>query len=744
MDFIYHSIGVFLYLVLIGFVILRRGLRQTLIRWVIPFLSVLLLLEAGFLASDQEWVVAMPFTLLMHWGTYGTLLGVIFLRSIAVLLTSSRRPIWSWFGVGLLWLGIAVGLDVEIIPVPDRLWIFAAPFASPERLIFAWIASGWLIFTIAIFGLSLRSYRSSPLPTARNRIFYWLAAFFLLTLGSIFVLFGQRGFGTLFYGLGAIALTAIAMLPRLPSLSVIIRRATSSVLIIVFEIAVYALSFIGIQLLLKELTENQIYWVAAAMTVVMLLIISPFLKSVERWVNRVFFGEDQDLNRILRDYSHSISHILDMGLLSSVIVDLMKDVIGVKRGALISIEIEVNEKGRSEFLLTQGSKTDDLTAIGKFPADSEIVKRWNDEQRSVTQMEIEMLPRYATLSVGEREWLSQLDLEIFIPIHAKDEWVGLLALGPKSNGASYFTEDVVLLSTLADQTAVALQNIRLVDSLMRVNHEYRRAYSAMEDAHAKLQSLDRTKSDFINIASHELRTPLTKISGYSHMLLEEPEIKFNLSIKKSVISINESAQRLHEIVESMLEVAKIDMQDLKLQAAQVEIGLVLRRVCIEFASAFQERNLNLQFDETVDHLPDILGDIDALQKVFHHVVGNAIKYTPDGGTVSIIAQHLSDEDSSLPHGGVEVIVSDTGIGVDPRYQDLIFNKFYQTGSVDLHSSGKTKFKGGGPGLGLTIVRGIIQAHGGKVWIESPGYDEDKMPGSHFHVVLPLSEKINPA
>jgi signal transduction histidine kinase len=433
-----------------------------------------------------------------------------------------------------------------------------------------------------------------------------------------------------------------------------------------------------------------------------------------------------------------------MRLLSSVIVDLMRDVIGVERGALISIEIEVNEKGRSEFILTQGSETDDKIFIGKFPADSAIVERWNDEKRSITQMEIDMLPRYATLTVEECEWLSQIDLEIFIPIHAKDEWVGLLALGPKSNGASYFSEDVVLLSTLADQTAVVLQNTRLVDSLMRVNHEYRRAYSAMEDAHAKLQNLDRTKSDFINIASHELRTPLTKISGYSQVLLEEPEIICDPELKKSVISINDSAQRLHEIVESMLEVAKIDMQDLKLQAAQVEISLVLRRVCIEFAVAFKERNLNLQFDETIDHLPDILGDIDALQKAFHHVVGNAIKYTPDGGTVSITAQYLSDGDSSMPHGGVEVIVSDTGIGVDPRYQDLIFNKFYQTGSIDLHSSGKTKFKGGGPGLGLTIVRGIIQAHGGKVWIESPGYDEEKMPGSHFHVVLPLSEKINPA
>lgn len=86
-----------------------------------------------------------------------------------------------------------------------------------------------------------------------------------------------------------------------------------------------------------------------------------------------------------------------------------------------------------------------------------------------------------------------------------------------------------------------------------------------------------------------------------------------------------------------------------------------------------------------------------------------------------------------------MVVSDTGIGIDPRYQDLIFTKFYQTGEVALHSSGKTKFKGGGPGLGLAIARGIVQAHGGQIWVESPGYDEVKCPGSHFHVALPLHQ-----
>jgi signal transduction histidine kinase len=94
----------------------------------------------------------------------------------------------------------------------------------------------------------------------------------------------------------------------------------------------------------------------------------------------------------------------------------------------------------------------------------------------------------------------------------------------------------------------------------------------------------------------------------------------------------------------------------------------------------------------------------------------------------------------LPQGGVEIVVSDTGIGIDPRYHELIFVKFYQTGELALHSTGKTKFKGGGPGLGLAIARGVVEAHQGRIWVESSGHDEENCPGSKFTVVLPVRQQ----
>ncbi|MBI1855354.1 MAG: HAMP domain-containing histidine kinase, partial [Chloroflexi bacterium] len=104
---------------------------------------------------------------------------------------------------------------------------------------------------------------------------------------------------------------------------------------------------------------------------------------------------------------------------------------------------------------------------------------------------------------------------------------------------------------------------------------------------------------------------------------------------------------------------------------------------------------------------------------------------------------ISIDGRTLP-GFIEVIVTDTGIGISPENQAAIFEKFGQLGRANLHSSGKTKFKGGGPGLGLPITRGIIEAHGGTIWVESEGCDEEKCPGSIFHILIPArSEPTDP-
>jgi signal transduction histidine kinase len=126
------------------------------------------------------------------------------------------------------------------------------------------------------------------------------------------------------------------------------------------------------------------------------------------------------------------------------------------------------------------------------------------------------------------------------------------------------------------------------------------------------------------------------------------------------------------------------------------------------------------------------GDSERLYQALRNIISNAVKFTPDGGRISV-------EGRELP-GFLEVRVSDTGIGIAPENQSQIFEKFGRLGNPSLHSSGKTKFKGGGPGLGLPIARGIVEAHGGTIWVESAGYDEIQFPGATFHILLPLRQE----
>ena len=253
----------------------------------------------------------------------------------------------------------------------------------------------------------------------------------------------------------------------------------------------------------------------------------------------------------------------------------------------------------------------------------------------------------------------------------------------------------------------------------------------LEKTNRILEQMDQAKMRFIQVAAHELRTPLTTVQGYAQMI--EIRSKDNELFTRYTNSILEGSSRMVEIIDSMLDVSRIDTNQLDIASSDMELQPVLEKVNTFFQPALKERDISLTMSE-LSSLPEVCADPDLLYKVFYHVIGNAIKYTPDGGKVTVNGRAIHD--ASQPE--VEILIQDTGIGIDPRSQELVFEKFYQTGEVLLHSSGKTKFKGGGPGLGLAIARGIVDAHGGRIWLESPGYDEATNPGTTVFVRLPVN------
>jgi signal transduction histidine kinase len=220
------------------------------------------------------------------------------------------------------------------------------------------------------------------------------------------------------------------------------------------------------------------------------------------------------------------------------------------------------------------------------------------------------------------------------------------------------------------------------------------------------------------------------VQGYAQMI--QIKSQGNEDFTKYSGGIREGSGRMVEIIDNMLDVSRIDMNQLEILRADMEIQPVIEKVNNFFQAALQERNISLATTGLSD-LPVICADKAHLYKVFYHVIGNAIKYTPDGGRITVSGRMI--DKAHQPE--IEVAVRDSGIGIDPENQELVFEKFYQTGEVLLHSSGKTKFKGGGPGLGLAIARGIVNAHRGRIWLESPGHNETTNPGTTVFVRLPI-------
>ena len=252
----------------------------------------------------------------------------------------------------------------------------------------------------------------------------------------------------------------------------------------------------------------------------------------------------------------------------------------------------------------------------------------------------------------------------------------------------------------------------------------------LSKANLALEKLDKSKSDFISIAAHELRTPLTLIEGYSSMLREViPAEALQSTAGVYMKGIDTGFHRLREIVDDMIDVSMIDNNMLSINFQPVWINRLMVAVQRELRDSLNDRRQSLTVLPFPGSNEMTYGDGERLLQALRNLVSNAIKYTPDGGSITVNGRLLP--------GFIEITIADNGIGIDPEDHLRIFEKFGRLGSVSLHSSSKTKFKGGGPGLGLSITKGIIEAHGGAIWVESDGYDEVNCPGSTFHILLPL-------
>jgi signal transduction histidine kinase len=435
-----------------------------------------------------------------------------------------------------------------------------------------------------------------------------------------------------------------------------------------------------------------------------------------------------DPTRLAADYSQRLTGIADDARLAETTGDLLAQHLKVHRSGWLMLTAN-NVAFAAQPVPGQGS----------FPTAPAELSRANGLIRLLTQkrgpvlhaeLDIERMPP------AERDWLRMLGAEAYAPVFDAGILTAALAVGPKGEGKAFSRSDLDLLGLLAALSGPALKTTRATADLNIANASLAALNESLREKSSAVEKIDSSRSDFLAIASHELRTPVTQLLGFADLLgtMADDNTLDRASVKQATDSIVKSCARLNEVVNQILDMAQLDSNALQLRFKDTTLEAVLRLAIEPYLPAVRERRLNVHLNG-LRHMPAIHVDEARLAQALSQLTSNAIKYTPDGGTIDISVRMLPPEGNLPP--SAHITFADSGIGIDPQYQQLIFEKFYRIGRSAQHTTSTTKFMGGGPGLGLSIAKGVIERHGGRVWAESDGHDAAKLPGSRFHVLLPI-------
>jgi len=707
------------YFFIAGLALRRRDLREGIVRALVLYAiaSFLWTLSLAFWQLGQ--LDFLPTGLQSHLPFHGALLlSLLFLYLNRSFLRLEGISL-GWWAFGMAWVAALVAIDGDYVSLPQTLQLGKGLAFRRQETISVLQVVGWGILMGQAILLTVRTFRQVQQPLHRNRIRYWPMVWAFTIAGGILFFAGRHSWGSGFHLLGALIASYVVLTHRLPDITQFLRRTVSYLLITLLTIILYAGGVLGTEYVFQAVPGYTPLLAGAATALLLAIVFQPLSRLIQQLVSRLISGAGYDPSRSLREYSQSISNILDLERLATVALGIISEALEVRHGALFLVhrkEGGEDEDGHGRFHL-RGVRGmgEEGPSPGVLPGDSPVANYLGQEHRPLTQYDIDLLPSFRGTTAAEREWLASLDVDVYVPIYAKEEWIGLLALGPKVSGDRYFDADLMLLSTLADQTAVALENVRLVEDLKQLNADLKQAYTELDKANRLLQEMDRLKSAFIGVITHELRTPFANIDfslqlferyGVNHLPDEQAE---------QLQQLTQDVASARKMVDNLVTFATFLSKQGELRPSLFDFSQVIQDTLLPLQPMAESKGLTLHVT-TPEDLPQIFGDQERLADAVHHLVQNAIKFT-EAGKVSIHSWAAEDT--------VHLEVTDTGVGVPADKLDTLWEDFTQM--ADPLRRGVE-----GLGLGLALVKYVVTAHGGSVWAES-----EEGVGSTFGFRVPL-------
>ncbi|HLM58306.1 MAG TPA: PAS domain S-box protein [Pyrinomonadaceae bacterium] len=427
----------------------------------------------------------------------------------------------------------------------------------------------------------------------------------------------------------------------------------------------------------------------------------------------------------------TLSGELDLHRLVQAVTDAATGLTGAHFGSFFYNVL--NEDGGSYMLYTMSGVPLEAFAHFPMPRATDLFGPTFRGEGTILIADVRKDPRYGKNSpyYGMPEGHLPVVSYLAVPVISRTgEVYGGLFFGDPKEGV--FDEHVVrVVEGLAAQAAVAIDNVRLFEALERARIQAEASAAEKERLYREAREANRLKDEFLATVSHELRTPLTAILGWSHMLRTG---QFDgKSAAGAFETIERNARAQAQLIEDLLDVSRIITGKLRIDVRPLDPNSFIEAAVEAVRPAAEAKGVRLQ--KVIDTgVVSVSGDPVRLQQVVWNLLSNAIKFTRRGGRVQVRMERVNSH--------IEIAVSDTGQGIEPGFLPHVFDRFRQ-------ADGTTTRNHGGLGLGLAIVRHLVELHGGTVRAESPGEGQ----GSTFRVLLPVApvyapdmaeERVHPA
>ncbi len=540
--------------------------------------------------------------------------------------------------------------------------------------------------SVAFFGTLFQGYRGEMNPAKKVHIRYVLIAFTIAFAGSVdfMVSFGANiypiSFLSVTFFIFIVAYTIISY--KLMDIETVIHKTLmwgGSTVIAIFPFAV-----------LLYYTEP---WArglptsgATAYYLTMIVLFYSYFRLVQPALSHFFRRNRANLEKMASEFSKELVHLKDLRDLLKRFVRLLQQTIYAKQ-----ISLYLRDESEKQFVpvLVKG-----FHGLSPFSADHPFLNWLERRNELVVSDLIEGDPEVQSFKDEMRSYFTSQQALVAVPFIQGGKLIGLAHLGKKENFRKYKLAELDFLSQVKAPFTVALSNSRQFESVSRL-------YKQVQEQNERLKELDRLKSEFLANTSHELRTPLHGILGLVESILDGSDGPLNDTQSTHLRMIIESGNNLKELINNLLELSRIESGQEKLNLKPFNILNVIDAVVALLDSLARKKNLVLE-RRAPAQLSDVFGDPDKIQRVLINLVSNAIKFTEKGR----VTVHVKEDD-----GHVTIAVQDTGIGIAPEDQALIFERFRQ-------AEGGTTRRFEGTGLGLSIAREIVWLHGGDISVES--------------------------